>query len=346
MAASVKIDLFRYRLPLTCPLVLRQASLVERTGFLLRLAEDGLEGWGEAAPLSGFSRETEEAALDGLRKLRDTEDHSDAHLTMYPSSVRFAMECARLDLDAQKVGKTMAEMLAPKCASKLALNALVTTSGEQAVADASRRVGEGFTAVKLKVGRGHVEDDINTIRLVQNALPESVCLRLDGNRAWSFSDALRFARGIDPVTIEYIEEPLNEPERLEELADETSMPIALDESLVGLKPEDLVDHAYAKTIVLKPSIGGGLSWAAGMVKQARALGIETVVSNAFECGVGLRAHVALAAAWVPAPTGLSTYALFARDVFAKRLPLDGPFVHVREVLNVRALSLDRLDPIR
>lgn len=341
----MRIELFRYRLPLTGPIALRHATLSERTGFLIRLTDDGEEAWGEAAPLAGFSRETEAEVLDSLKALRASGDVGETALGAHPSSARFAVECAVLDLQAKREGKTMAEALRPHPAPQLALNALVTTSGEEAVEEVHRLFEAGYRAVKLKVGRSGVEDDIRTVQCIQLGLSVDVKLRLDANRAWSFEEALRVAAGIDSTAIEYVEEPLAEPECFGELVRSTGMPVALDESLVGLKPEDLSDHSYARAIVLKPSIGGGLQWATQMARKAKELGMTPVVSNAFESGVGLRAHVALAAAVAPAPAGLSTYHHLADDVYSERLPLEGPAVDVAEILAPRTPDLHKLERI-
>ncbi len=341
----MKIELFRYRLPLTAPTALRHTTLSERTGFLICLTSGGEEGWGEAAPLPGFSRETEAEVLHSLKALRACGDVSEAALDAHPSSVRFAVESALLDLGAQQEGKTMADVLHPHPVAQLPLNALVTTSGEHAVEEVNRLIEAGYRTVKLKVGRGSVEDDIRIVQCIQRGLSVDTKLRLDANRAWSFEEALRFASSIDPEAIEYLEEPLAEPSRLGALVEATGLPLALDESLVGLRPDGLAEHHYAQAIVLKPSVGGGLYWAARMAERARELGMVPVVSNAFESGVGLRAHVALAAALAPAPAGLSTYRRFAEDVFPERLSMDGPSVDVAEVLAPRTPDLHKLERI-
>jgi len=341
----VKIELFRYRLPLAAPIALRHTTLSERTGFLIRLTNGREEGWGEAAPLAGFSQETKAEVLDSLKALRASGDVNETALGAHPSSTRFAVECAVLDLRAKQKGMTMAETLHPHPAPQLILNALVTTSGGEAVEEVNRLIELGYRTVKLKVGRGRVEDDIRTVQCIQLGLPEDVKLRLDANRVWSFEEALRFTEGIDGNAIEYTEDPLAEPERLNELVEMAGMPVALDESLVGMEPDALRDHLYVKAIVLKPSIAGGLWWAVGMAKKAHELGIMPVISNAFESGVGLRAHVALAAALAPAPAGLNTYRRFADDVYTERLPLEGPSVDVAEILAPRTPDLHILERI-
>src|ERR671910_2417090 len=65
-----RFDLYRYGLPFTGPLTLGGITLFQREGLLLKLSgDDGSEGWGETAPLSGFSVESQGEAASQLRRL-------------------------------------------------------------------------------------------------------------------------------------------------------------------------------------------------------------------------------------------------------------------------------------
>ncbi len=64
------VRLYRYHLPLSEPLQLKGTTLRHREGLLVELASDGgAVGWGEAAPLPGFSRENLDEAAEQLRDL-------------------------------------------------------------------------------------------------------------------------------------------------------------------------------------------------------------------------------------------------------------------------------------
>ena len=61
---------FRYRLPLAEPLTLAGRVIHEREGALVRIDSDsGASGWGDVAPLPGFSRESLEDAETELAAL-------------------------------------------------------------------------------------------------------------------------------------------------------------------------------------------------------------------------------------------------------------------------------------
>ena len=88
-------------------------------------------------------------------------------------------------------------------------------------------VAQGFRAIKMKVGLG-VETDVRHVRAVRAAIGDEIDLMADANHAYSLSEALHFARAIEPLNIRFFEEPLS-PEDYEgyrELRMRTSIPIA------------------------------------------------------------------------------------------------------------------------
>jgi O-succinylbenzoate synthase len=354
--------LHRFELPLTEPLVLKGQTLHHREGLLLKLeGEDGAAGWGETSPLPGFSPETLPDAARGLGELaasvvgREVDDGwIGAGGTLARTldradpapSVRFGFELAVHNFYAVARG-TVPEVIFGGFEDVVPVNALLAGPAATAREEARRVREAGYEALKLKVGGRPVGEDIALVRAVAEALGGDVALRLDANRAWSFEEALEFARGIEGVRVEYLEEPLADPAGLEGFARACGVPVALDESLVGMAPDSLGEHGYASAVVMKPSLLGGLSRVLRLAGRAEGLGIRPVVSSAYETGVGTAALVALAAGLGGGaqPAGLDTYRRLAGDVVEPRLPLPVPRVRVREAAESgRGVVLDRLSP--
>ncbi len=355
-----RFDLYRYRLPLTAPLALKGAVLRRREGLLLRLQSDaGAVGWGEASPLPGFSPEGPAEAAQQLLALRpdllgreltcDWIDPDGAFARAMDerdpaASARFGIELAAWDLLAAAQGKTLPGVLTPQPRATVSLNGLLTGTGATMLDDARRMRAAGYRAVKLKVGRGSVEEEIDRVRALAGVLGPDVALRLDANRAWRREDAVAFAEGLAGLPVAYLEEPLADPAQLADFVAQTGLPVALDESLVGLPAEALADHAYARAVVLKPTLLGGLVPALRMARAATHLGITPVLSAAFETGLGLRGLVALAAALPDVPAGLDTYRRLADDVLTPRLDVAGSTLDVPAMMNVeRSIRTDLLE---
>ncbi len=358
-------ELYRYSLPLVEPVKLSAGTIHHREGLLLKLCgEDGSIGWGESAPLPGFSAENLDEAEKSLRVAgsslvgyelqRDAYEvreklNSELEPLGLPSSVRFGCELAVWNLCAASHGVSLVEWTFPKYRRVVPLNGLLLGEAEVVLESASRMREDGYSAVKLKVGKRSVEEDVDLVNALRRALGEDISLRLDANRAWSFEEAIRFGQGIAGVGIEYVEEPLTDASLLPHLTREFSLPIAIDESLVGMDSASLEQHGYAVAIVLKPTLIGGLSKTLRFAETASRLGMSSVVSSAYESGVGISALIALAAGIgeKAVPAGLDTYRSLAADVLSPRLELPAPEVDVRASFGVRREVDERaLDPFR
>ena len=113
------------------------------------------------------------------------------------------------------------------------------------------------------------------------------------------------------------------------------MPVALDESLVGMPPEALQDHGYARAVVLKPTLLGGISPTLRLANRAKELGITPVISSAYETGVGALGLIALAAGVGEIPAGLDTYRRLAEDVLDPRPYLTSARIDVGAAIGAR-----------
>ena len=342
------LSLYRYELLLSEPVRLKETTLRHREGLLVELASDGgAAGWGEAAPLPGFSYEGLDEVARQLRHLADsmvgreaTVDPEGAFareldtLDLVPSA-RFGFELALWDLYAASSGKALPELVTSRPRTTVPINALIF-SPDHAIEEALRARAAGYEAVKLKVGGQDVEEDVELVRAVRGTLNSDVSLRLDANRAWSFEEAERFARGIAGLRLEYVEEPLSDPAGLPSLSHTCDLPVALDESLVFMQPEALGDHDYARAVVLKPTLLGGISRTLRFARLAARLGMRPVISSAYETGVGTSCLVALAAGVgdEEVPAGLDTYRRLAEDVLRPRLEL-APRVDIRVLFDGR-----------
>lgn len=331
-------------------------TLAERRGLLLRvIGPNGSEGWGDAAPLPGFSSESPADAarwgrrlLPGLRGMALEEGKLGDLLCALPigdapPSIQFAVEGAVVELLANMRSEAVVQVLGGEDET-VALNALITDAASDLGAEANRLRERGFRAVKLKVGRRSVRGDAKRVRTLAKALGTEVALRLDANRAWTLDEAVIFARALDDVPFAYVEEPLLDPTRLPDLVNQTGLPIAIDETTREGQPETLSDDLPLRAVVLKPTLLGGIAASRRWARWARRRNADPVVSASYESGVGLRMLGALAASLSDAPAGLSTYAALETDVLQPRLLLDGAVVEAEQNFNSK-VNMSILDPV-
>lgn len=337
------VSLYRYALPLTAPLQLAGETHSHRRGLLVRLGtERGVAGWGDAVPLPGFSEETLNDAVEHAcatapewtgTYISESGDDLNQSLSALstgddcPPSLQFATESALVDLFAAARETSLPAVLGTPRPT-VSLNALITAPEDDGPAQAARLREHGYRAVKVKVGRAPVEDEIEWLRAIREVLGEGIVLRVDANRAWSWEEAVTFAEAVQDLNVTYVEEPLVDPTRLSELAARTDLPVALDETTREVEPAVLSDGGAVAAVVLKPTLLGGIRNVLAWSRTAQANGITPVMSAAYESGIGLRVLVALAAVGPETPVGLSTYDRLAADVLTVQLPLKGASVDV------------------
>ena len=279
---------YLYRLPL------KDAG--SREGILLRQGNC----WGDAAPLPGWSRETLDEVQACLSRGED----------LVPASLRFALETIEENWTPQR--------------QKVPLNALLDGAENEILAGALRAYREGCRCLKIKtsgVDVARLPDLLNEITRETGGLCQ---LRLDPNRSWSFDESLRLAEKLSHLPIEYFEEPLADSSRLPELIARSACPIALDETLREISPGELARFQGAAALVLKPTLMGGITCCREFAREGEKLGMVSVVSAAYESGVGIHALGRFAASLpLISAAGLDTYSRLASDVLVARLDLSG-----------------------
>jgi O-succinylbenzoate synthase len=331
------VDIFTYRLPLKRPLRLKTQTIAERRGCLIRLqSKPDLVGWGEAAPLPGFSRESLTDAREQLLYLKSRlvgsdipEDAAqlsgqfDAWLDAYDlsPSARFGVETATLNLVAATRSISLSRLLSERPLETIQVNGLITDD-PPALECARRLSRDGYRAVKMKLGHDTIEQDVTRTRDVYHELSGSAALRLDANRSWSFDDAVKFAEAIVDCQPEYIEEPLADPSRLQEFHARTGLRIALDETLLEILPENLTEFGFVTAVVLKPTLLGSAECTASLARAARQMRTKTVISSCFESSVGIATLAQMAAVYnsLDSPAGLDTLDWLEHDLLME--PID------------------------
>ncbi|KAG6654050.1 hypothetical protein CIPAW_05G119100 [Carya illinoinensis] len=337
-----------FRIPLSAPSTLTSVdhdrTKLYREGYMLSLyLEDGSVGLGEVAPLE-IDREN---MLDVEQQLRfilhvikgkkisfflpllkgSFSSWIWNNLGIPPSSVfpsvRCGLEMAILNAIAARQGSSLLNILQPntvekeksESSSKVKICALLDPKGTPSeVADAATTlVKEGFTAIKLKVGRrGNPMHDAAVIQEVRKRVGSQIDLRADANRNWTLEEALQFGSLIKDCDLQYIEEPVQDENDIIKFCEESGLPVALDETIANFQENTLeklgkYTHPGIVAVVIKPSVIGGFENAALVARWAQHQRKMAVVSAAFESGL---AH------------GLGTYRWLEEDVTTAPLRID------------------------
>jgi o-succinylbenzoate synthase len=203
----------------------------------------------------------------------------------------------------------------------LPVNALLIADDSNVIKPIDKLLSQGFSCIKMKVGRQRLENDIDVVNKVLSRIQGKASLRLDANRQWSLQQAMQFCHSVDLRNIEYIEEPTRNPIDHYPLAASSLAPIALDETIAETPCDQFVQQCY-RAIILKPSVVGGFEKTAFILRWARKHGLTPVISSAFQTSLATRMYMMFAILHrvTQIPLGLDTLRWFQEDL------LSTPFV--------------------
>ncbi len=104
---------------------------------------------------------------------------------------------------------------------------------EKLLGNVQSYLDRGFKAVKIKVGRANLDEDIKRIKAVRELIGDDVTFMVDANYSMSVENAIKAAQAFKPYNIFWFEEPTI-PDNYRgygEIFDATGMPLAMGENL-------------------------------------------------------------------------------------------------------------------
>jgi len=301
------------------------------TWFLVAEDSQGRLGVGECSLIPGLSLESEQAARDALKRVAASGCLDAMSVSADLPAVRFAVETAAWDLHEGGRG-VIAESPFSRGERAIDINGLVWMGPvEGMLSQFEDLVKRGFTTLKCKVGAHDWNAELTMLRQVrERCLSREFTLRVDANGAFSalaLDETRARLEALADLEIHSIEQPLKPHDRdgLAELCEENILPIALDESLIGVHALTdrmrLLDHVRPQHVVLKPSLIGGLDAATVWSRLAEQRGMGWWATSALESNVGLSAiaqwtavQPALDEESAPLPQGLGTGGLFTNNL--------------------------------
>lgn len=318
----------RYSLAFRHPVRTSGGIWAEREGVFVRVERpDGSLGFGEAAPVPSFGRESVSEIETACSQLGDRIGRET--ISQVPENLgtlRNALACASGDFPG-----------APRHGS-LRMAALLP-AGTDALKAAPLKAEAGFRVFKWKVGLGAADDEMAILDDLLAALPGGSRIRLDANGAWDRRAAGKWLGYSSDRPIDFVEQPLAPDSKgiedsLFGLAADFPVPIALDESIASeVEVAHWLDLGWRGYFVIKPSLMGD---AAGALARLGAANARVVFSSALETGIGAQAALRLAFAWPgePSALGFGVWPLFSDPRF------DGPAA----VPFLRIEDIDRISP--
>jgi len=107
---------------------------------------------------------------------------------------------------------------------------------DQLLRQTDGNLAKGFRAIKMKVGRPDLSEDVERVKAMREHLGAGFPLMVDANMKWSVDGAIRAARALQPFDLTWLEEPTipDDPAGHARIVREGGVPIAAGENLRSL----------------------------------------------------------------------------------------------------------------
>ena len=324
-------------IPLTSPFGISGGSQEAARNVLVevRLA-DGSVGLGEGAPFPAYNGETQDQAMEALRRVpacligRDAREweergrEADAALGGAPGSARAALEMALLDAVCRSDKEPLWRYFGG-CDSVLETDMTVTTGSVIEAGFAAAHIRrQGIRTIKVKVGgKGGLALDLARLDAIAAAAPGAPLI-LDGNAAFGLSEALELAEGIRrlglvPVLLEqWLGKDDLDSMRI--LGERTGWTQAADESVASVADVERLHKARAVQVVNIKLMKCGLGEAIRVARAARRLGLRLMIGGNVESILAMTVSASLA-------IGMGGFAFADLDTpfFLAENPFEGGF---------------------
>ena len=311
--------------------------LTEKASYFVRIFDPkrpGIFGLGECSPLKGLSPDDRPDFEAALREICGRFDQIDSDLhdrdvsavvrelvgDAFPA-IQFGFETALLDW--QHGGKRLVFDNAFFAGTPIDINGLIWMGSEAHMREQiEEKLRAGYRCLKLKIGAIDFEGECRLLHYVRQRYPASqITLRVDANGAFSADEAPERLRQLAQFDLHSIEQPIRagQPDRMAALCQNTPLPIALDEELIGIvthqAKKDLLAHIRPQYIILKPTLLGGFGHCREWIALAESLRIGWWITSALESNVGLNAISQFTAEFNNIlPQGLGTGQLYTNNL--------------------------------
>ena len=165
---------------------------------------------------------------------------------------------------------------------------------ESLLSQAKDFLGQGFRAIKMKVGRQQILEDVERVQAMRNLLGPNFPLMADANMGWSIDQAIKAVDALSQFDLYWLEEPLI-PEDLEgheRLGRESRIPIATGENLHSVHEfEHLINYGHVDFPEPDAATLGGITPWMRVAELAQSKGLPVTSHGIHDVHVHLLAGI-------------------------------------------------------
>ena len=304
------IDIYKSDIELKEPFRIAIMEITAAHNLFVKInTNEGIYGIGETSPMWMITGDTQSISFSGaldLAKLLLGKDPLNIEERMREingfivknSSLKSAFDIALYDLLGKAAGLPLYAVLGGGRRFFWTDNTVGLGSPVYMVEKAIEIKEQGFRALKVKLGTT-LKEDVERVTKIRKAVGDDLPMRLDANQGWDYKTAVRILQAVEPMEIEYCEQPVAywDLENMHRIRQNTTIGIMADESLFDHHDAfKLASMGCCDFFNIKLAKTGGIHTALKINSIAEAAGIPCMLGCMMETRVGLSAagHLAYA----------------------------------------------------
>ncbi|MET3575085.1 dipeptide epimerase [Bhargavaea ullalensis] len=329
----IRATIHAVRFPLREPFIISYATYPDMPAVIVKLETDtGLTGYGEAVPdehvtgeyfLSAFEvlKEILIPAVLGENPFNIEKIHGKMDEAIWGNpAAKAAIDIACYDLMGKATGQPVYNLLGGRAHEKLEYPRVLSIESPEIMAEkAVKAVKDGYSSLKLKVGKGEPMEDVARIKAVRKAVGPEFPIRVDVNQGWKTPGIAAAAiRELEGENLNWIEQPIRmgDIRGLADVRRKVAVPVMADETLHGMEElHEIVRLEAADVLNIKLMKTGGIFPAIHVAKAAEAAGLQCQVGSMVESSVASAAgyHVVMSRSNIKS-SELSGPLLFSEEI--------------------------------
>ena len=281
-------------------------------GAIIRITtEEGLTGYGEIFATPGwYSAESPDGVIQMInrwfRPKLIKERICDIERIIYKldeermgnNFAKSGVDMALYDLLGKSLGVPVCDLIGGRFHNEFEMvGGMGIFVPEEMAQKAVEFVNQGHKTLKIKIGDSDIDKDVERVRLVREAVGDSIKIRVDANAWYSRADAIRVIRRIEKYNLDNIEQPLADwdLEGMAAITAKVDTPIMADESVHNLwDAYRIVKDKVADIIKIKFAKIGGFYKAQQVINLCEAAGVPVVIGNGLNTSIMGSAELNLA----------------------------------------------------
>lgn len=315
----VTIENYVLESPLARPFGWSQGWIDRRQTAIVKITTDeGIVGWGEGATGGAATtiRDGFAPLLIGQDPLNRVRLWEQMYQALYNanlaggggSSAIGAIDIALWDIAGKATGLPVHQLLGGRVRDKVAVYAtgLYYTEGEfpdRLLDEAASYVQAGFKGVKTKVGGLTLEEDVQRVAALRQAIGPEIHLMVDANQAYNAATAIRIGQRLAAYDILWFEEPVGAKDVDAYLQVKAALPMAVAGGECLHTRFEFKDFLARRAFdIAQPDVRsvGGITELRNVAMMANAFGIQ-VNPHVWDSPIVVAASLHVAAVLPPCP---------------------------------------------